>query len=75
MFFFTVKYLNSATNIVLIRVKRGLHKLVQSSMVFVKNIGSVDAFLRTLHLGGRYSVYRSDTLIISKSAGPEKQIF
>ena len=47
-----MKYLNSDTNIVMVQAKRGLHKLVQSSMVFVKKIGGEDAFFRTLHLGG-----------------------
>ena len=48
-----VKYLNSDTNILMVLAKRGLHKLVQSSMVFVKKIGGEEAFFRTLHLGGK----------------------
>ena len=48
-----MKYLNRETNIVMVQAKRGLHKLVQSSMVFVKRIAGEEAFFRTLHLGGK----------------------
>ncbi|KAJ8308779.1 hypothetical protein KUTeg_013653 [Tegillarca granosa] len=49
-----VIYVNPSTNIVLVRAKRGAHQMVQSAMFFINKIGTYDAFLRTLHIGGIY---------------------
>ncbi|KAL3874138.1 hypothetical protein ACJMK2_037190 [Sinanodonta woodiana] len=47
-----VKYVNPITSMVLIRARRGAHKMVQSALYFIKKIGQYEAFFRTLHLGG-----------------------
>lgn len=48
----SVKYWNPATNILLIRARRGLHRMVQAAITFVKTISSQDAIFSTLHVGG-----------------------
>lgn len=48
-----VLFLTETSNIIaIIRVRRGLHQLVQSAMVFVHKIGKLKASIRTLHLAG-----------------------
>ena len=51
-FLFTVKYLSSETNMVIIRAKRDFYRLAQAALTFVKKIGEYDAFLHTVHIGG-----------------------
>ncbi|XP_069118549.1 ribonuclease P/MRP protein subunit POP5-like [Argopecten irradians] len=48
----SVKHWNRATNIVLIRAKRGAHTMVQAALTFIKTIAGTDAFFSTLHIGG-----------------------
>ncbi|XP_060083219.1 ribonuclease P/MRP protein subunit POP5-like [Ylistrum balloti] len=48
----SLKHWNKASNIVLIRAKRGSHAMVQSAITFVRKICSTDACFNTLHIGG-----------------------
>ncbi|CAH1801199.1 unnamed protein product [Owenia fusiformis] len=47
-----VNYINTYTNTVLIRGKRGAHKLLWSAITTIKKIGNFDCFFRLIHLGG-----------------------
>ncbi|KAL4238863.1 RNA-binding protein pop5 [Mactra antiquata] len=48
----SVKYTDKESGIVLLKCQRGLHKLLQSSLPFIKKIKGVPAFLQTIHVGG-----------------------
>ncbi|XP_077995236.1 ribonuclease P/MRP protein subunit POP5-like [Glandiceps talaboti] len=48
----SVKYLNTYTKTVLIRVRRDHHKLLWSALPFIKSIGKQQVFLHSLHIGG-----------------------
>lgn len=47
-----VKYLNSSTGVVVIRVRRGCQDLVLTTLPFIKSIRGTQASFRTLHLSG-----------------------
>lgn len=53
IFSISVKYLNKNTNVIMIRCGRGVYKLVQSSIPFIKSLGKVEMFFNTLHVAGR----------------------
>lgn len=39
-------------NIVMIRVSRDAHKMLQSALFFIRKIGQYEAFFNTLHISG-----------------------
>ena len=58
--FIAVKYVNAQTHVVLIRVCRRAHHLMLSALATEKKIGQVDAFYRTLHVGGKFVCFQEE---------------
>lgn len=55
-FFFSVKYLNPHTHIVLIRANRGMQHIVITSAVFITKIGDAEVMFRSLGQNGNPAV-------------------
>ncbi|KAI0230968.1 Ribonuclease P/MRP protein subunit POP5 [Lamellibrachia satsuma] len=77
-----VKYVNAQTHVVLIRVGRRAYHLVLSAMAMVKQIGQLQGFYRTLHVGGTIrscqkflAKYNKEQLnVLAKNSSPESYL-
>ncbi|XP_071161338.1 ribonuclease P/MRP protein subunit POP5-like [Mytilus edulis] len=47
-----VKYFNPDTGIIIIRVKRGCHLMIQSTLTFMTKVKDCEVMLHTVHIGG-----------------------